>query len=55
MQTPQRKRPARTEEYYDTKAQVFSALIDTIDLSQLAKLDGEIDLRAGRAARGYLQ
>jgi pilus assembly protein CpaF len=41
MQTPQRKRPARTEEYYDTKAQVFSALIDTIDLSQLAKLDGE--------------
>src|SRR6478735_4771118 len=41
MQTPQRKRPARTEEYYDTKAQVFSALIDTIDLSQLSKLDGE--------------
>ena len=41
MQTPQRKRPARTDEYYDTKAQVFSALIDTIDLSQLAKLDGE--------------
>jgi pilus assembly protein CpaF len=25
--------------YYDTKSQVFSALIDTIDLSQLAKLD----------------
>ncbi|MGO6902982.1 CpaF family protein, partial [Rhizobium ruizarguesonis] len=41
MQTPQRKRPARTDEYYDTKAQVFSALIDTIDLSQLSKLDGE--------------
>jgi len=41
MQTPQRKRPTRTDEYYDTKAQVFSALIDTIDLSQLAKLDGE--------------
>lgn len=41
MQMPQRKRPARTDEYYDTKAQVFSALIDTIDLSQLAKLDGE--------------
>ncbi len=41
MQTPQRKRPARTEDYYDTKAQVFSALIDTIDLSQLAKLDTE--------------
>ncbi|QRM53778.1 CpaF family protein [Sinorhizobium sp. BG8] len=36
-----RKRPARTEDYYDTKSQVFSALIDTIDLSQLAKLDTE--------------
>src|SRR5690606_16225955 len=36
-----RKRTARTEVYYDTKSQVFSALIDTIDLSQLAKLDGE--------------
>ena len=41
MQTPARRRPARTEEYYDTKAQVFSALIDTIDLSQLSKLDNE--------------
>jgi pilus assembly protein CpaF len=28
----------RSEAYYDTKSQVFSALIDTIDLSQLAKL-----------------
>ena len=36
----QRKR-ARTEDYYKTKSQVFSALIDTIDLSQLAKLDAE--------------
>ncbi|MDR6816127.1 pilus assembly protein CpaF [Neorhizobium sp. 2083] len=40
-QSPARKRPARTELYYDTKSQVFSALIDTIDLSQLAKLDAE--------------
>ena len=31
----------RTEAYYDTKSQVFSALIDTIDLSQLAKLDAD--------------
>ncbi|MCU0830079.1 MAG: CpaF family protein [Rhizobiaceae bacterium] len=31
----------RKETYYDTKSQVFSALIDTIDLSQLAKLDAE--------------
>src|ERR1700712_4666697 len=41
LQTPQRRRPQRTEEYYDTKAQVFGALIDTIDLSQLSKLDAE--------------
>ncbi len=40
-QSTARKRPARTELYYDTKSQVFSALIDTIDLSQLAKLDAE--------------
>ncbi len=37
----QRRKTSRTEIYYDTKAQVFSALIDTIDLSQLAKLDPE--------------
>jgi pilus assembly protein CpaF len=42
---PEPPRPAprpereRSESYYDTKSQVFSALIDTIDLSQLAKLD----------------
>jgi pilus assembly protein CpaF len=38
----QRRSPAqreRSESYYDTKSQVFSALIDTIDLSQLAKLE----------------
>ncbi len=29
------------EDYYDTKTSIFSALIDTIDLSQLAKLDAE--------------
>jgi pilus assembly protein CpaF len=35
------RRPSRerSESYYDTKSQVFSALIDTIDLSQLAKLE----------------
>jgi pilus assembly protein CpaF len=36
------KKPAqreRSESYYDTKSQVFSALIDTIDLSQLARLE----------------
>lgn len=31
----------KTEEYYDTKSSVFSALIDTIDLSQLAQMDPE--------------
>jgi len=31
----------RSEEYYDTKTAIFSALIDAIDLSQLAKMDAE--------------
>jgi|GEM_PF-26264 len=38
---PERSRPARSEEYYDTKTTIFSALIDAIDLSQLAKMDVE--------------
>ncbi|WP_406873495.1 ATPase, T2SS/T4P/T4SS family [Aminobacter sp. P9b] len=36
---PRKAQRERSESYYDTKSQVFSALIDTIDLSQLAKLD----------------
>jgi pilus assembly protein CpaF len=36
---PRRAQRERGDNYYDTKSQVFSALIDTIDLSQLAKLD----------------
>jgi pilus assembly protein CpaF len=36
---PRKLQRERSEAYYDTKSQVFSALIDTIDLSQLAKLD----------------
>ncbi|MDK9696383.1 MAG: CpaF family protein [Siculibacillus sp.] len=31
----------KSEDYYDTKSSIFSALIDTIDLSQLARLDPE--------------
>jgi pilus assembly protein CpaF len=31
----------KTEEYYDTKSSVFTALIDTIDLGQLARMDPE--------------
>ena len=39
-EAPRRAAPReRNESYYDTKSQVFSALIDTIDLSQLAKLE----------------
>ena len=30
---------ARSEKYYDVKTTVFNALIDTIDLTQLSKLD----------------
>ena len=44
--TPCRARPERSaperrhsEEYYDVKTTVFNALIDTIDLTQLAKLE----------------
>ena len=33
---PQRR---HSEEYYDVKTTVFNALIDTIDLTQLSKLD----------------
>ena len=36
---PAPKSSKRSEGYYDTKAQVFSALIDAIDLSHLAKLE----------------
>ena len=32
----------KNEAYYDTKSQVFAALIDTIDLAQLSKLDPEV-------------
>lgn len=38
--TPKLQRD-RDESYYDTKSQVFAALIETIDLSQLARLDAE--------------
>ena len=45
---PTRPRPStgeggirRSENFYDIKSAVFSALIDTIDLSQLARLDTE--------------
>ncbi|MCB1489413.1 MAG: Flp pilus assembly complex ATPase component TadA, partial [Bauldia sp.] len=31
----------RSEDFYDVKTQIFSALIDTIDLSQLSRLDIE--------------
>ncbi len=31
----------RSEEYYQTKAMIFGALIEAIDLAQLSKMDGE--------------
>ncbi|MEP3046689.1 MAG: ATPase, T2SS/T4P/T4SS family [Roseibium sp.] len=31
----------KTSEYYETKAQIFNALVEAIDLSQLARLDAE--------------
>ena len=42
MQTPAAPPIAeKTEDYYDTKSSVFSALIDTIDLGQLAQMEPE--------------
>ncbi|MEO1206094.1 MAG: CpaF family protein [Pseudomonadota bacterium] len=38
---PQPVERRHSEEYYDVKTTVFNALIDTIDLTQLAKLDAE--------------
>ncbi len=38
---PEASGPHRSDEYYDVKSTVFAALIDTIDLSQLSKLDVE--------------
>lgn len=42
---PSRPAPAaaqpRTEEYFRTKSMIFGALIEAIDLAQLARLDGE--------------
>ncbi|HZP19125.1 MAG TPA: CpaF family protein, partial [Bauldia sp.] len=38
---PRRIDVRRSENFYDVKTTVFSALIDTIDLSQLARLDAE--------------
>ena len=36
---PASSRARKTDEYYDLKTQIFGALIDTIDLSQLSKMD----------------
>ncbi|MEM8703440.1 MAG: ATPase, T2SS/T4P/T4SS family, partial [Pseudomonadota bacterium] len=43
---PEAKAPApapkkKNNEYYETKAQIFNALVEAIDLSQLARLDAE--------------
>ena len=38
-QNGQKSKSHHSEEYYDVKTTVFNALIDTIDLTQLAKLD----------------
>ncbi|MCM5556580.1 CpaF family protein [Pleomorphomonas sp. JP5] len=38
---PEVQERRKSDNYYDTKSSIFSALIETIDLSQLAKLDVE--------------
>ena len=46
----------RSEEYYATKTTIFNALIDTIDLGQLAQLDAasarEEEFEARRVSEG---
>ena len=42
---PATGRRRRSEDYYDVKTTVFNALIDTIDLTQLAKLDADAAAR----------
>jgi pilus assembly protein CpaF len=39
--TPPKQDPRRPDTYYETKSAIFSALIDAIDLAQLARLDSE--------------
>ncbi len=39
MATPEAGAARKSEDYYDTKTSIFGALIDTIDLTQLGKLD----------------
>ena len=39
-EAPVEQQRRHSEEYYDVKTTVFNALIDTIDLTQLSKLDG---------------
>ena len=40
VQNRKQSQSRHSEDYYDVKTTVFNALIDTIDLTQLAKLDG---------------
>ena len=37
--SPRSRRTSRSEDYYQIKSTIFNALIDTIDLAQLAQLD----------------
>lgn len=41
IQKPARQETGHSEDYYQVKTTIFNALIDTIDLTQLAQLDAE--------------
>ena len=45
MQVPTAVDLRRSDTYYETKGTVFGALIEAIDLGQLAKLDAEFGTR----------
>ena len=47
-QNGQKSKSHHSEDYYDVKTTVFNALIDTIDLTQLAKLDNTAALHRRR-------
>jgi hypothetical protein len=42
----------RSDDYYRVKATIFGALIEAIDLAQLAKLDGGQRARKSRHSNG---
>ena len=43
---------SRSDQYYEVKTTIFNALIDTIDLAQLAQLDAAVDKQGAQILHG---